>query len=43
MPGAPEIRERVVETFKQAKTAHIVPGLTDVNSILSLVAGIVAW
>jgi hypothetical protein len=43
MPGAPKIRERVVETFKQAKTAHIVPGLTDVNSILSLVADIVAW
>jgi hypothetical protein len=43
MSGAPKIRKRVVETFKQAKTAHIVPGLTDVNSILSLVAGIVAW
>jgi hypothetical protein len=45
MPGAPapKIRERVVETFKQAKIAHIVPGLTDVNSILRLVANIVAW
>lgn len=43
IPTGTKIHERVVDTIKLAKIAHIVPALRDVNFILSLVAGVVAW